>query len=271
MTDMHESVSVAPQNVATGWVQIRRLYRVCRIVVHLLWGFLLALLLGAFWSPYRPVVLAAKQRWCQRFLRILAVELTVTGTRVETPVFLVSNHVSWLDIPLIASQRHLYFLSKAEVGNWPLIGMLARAVGTLFIKRGSGESGRKAREIADRLALGHTVLVFPEGTTTDGTGLRRFFPQLFDAPLMADVPVQPLVVRYLDDNGAPDATMAFIGDDEFHHHLWAMLLRHRIRVRLHFCEPLSAQGTDRKGLCQAAHGTVAEQLTVDSGQLTARD
>ena len=106
--------------------------------------------------------------------------------------------------------------------------------------------------------------MFPEGTTTDGTGLRRFFPQLFDAPLMADVPVQPLAVRYLDDSGAPDAAMAFIGDDEFHHHLWAMLLRNRIRVRLHFCEPVSAQGTDRKELCEAAHGMVAEQLTVNS-------
>jgi 1-acyl-sn-glycerol-3-phosphate acyltransferase len=137
-------------------------------------------------------------------------------------------------------------------------------MGTLFIKRGSGESGRKALEIADRLKRGHTVLVFPEGTTTDGTSLRRFFPQLFDAPLMADVPVQPLAVRYLDDSGAPDAAMAFIGDDEFHHHLWAMLLRNRIRVRLHFCDPVSAQGTDRKGLCEGAWGKVAEQLTVDS-------
>ncbi|KZX81426.1 acyl-phosphate glycerol 3-phosphate acyltransferase, partial [Alcanivorax sp. HI0013] len=188
---MNDSVSVSPYEGSGLWPQLRRMFRVARIVLYLLWGFVLAFLLGAFWSPYRPVVLAAKQRWCRRFLGILGVELTVTGSPVDAPVFLVSNHVSWLDIPLIASQRHLYFLSKAEVGDWPLIGTLARAMGTLFIKRGSGESGRKALEIAERLKLGHTVLVFPEGTTTDGTGLRRFFPQLFDAPLMADVPVQP--------------------------------------------------------------------------------
>ena len=144
---------------------------------------------------------------------------------------------------MIASQRHLYFLSKAEVGDWPLIGTLARAMGTLFIKRGSGESVRKAQEIASRLQQGHTVLVFPEGTTTDGSSLRRFFPQLFDAPLLAGVPVQPLAVRYLDNMGAPDRGLAFIGDDEFHHHLWAMLLRQKIRVRMHFCTPLDGEGT----------------------------
>ena len=266
---MNDSVSVSPYPQSGLWPQLRRLWRVARIVLYLLWGFVLAFLLGAFWSPYRPVVLAAKQRWCKRFLNILGVQLTVTGTPLDQPVFLVSNHVSWLDIPLIASQRHLYFLSKAEVGDWPLIGMLARAVGTLFIKRGSGESARKSQEIAERLKQGHTVLVFPEGTTTDGTGLRRFFPQLFDAPLIAQVPLQPLAIRYLDDDGAPDTAMAFIGDDEFHHHLWAMLLRNRIRVRLHFCEPVTASGMDRKGVCEVARRKVAEQLTVDSGQLTA--
>ena len=265
MSEMNDSVSVSPDMQSGLWPQLRRVLRVARIVLYLLWGFVLAFLLGAFWSPYRPVVLAAKQRWCRHFLRILGVELTVTGNAVDAPVFLVSNHVSWLDIPLIASQRHLYFLSKAEVGDWPLIGTLARAMGTLFIKRGSGESSRKAREIGDRLKQGHTVLVFPEGTTTDGTGLRRFFPQLFDAPLMANVPVQPLAVRYLDDRGAPDAAMAFIGDDEFHHHLWAMLLRNRIRVRLHFCEPVSAQGTDRKALCEGAWEGIRKQLIIENG------
>jgi len=93
---------------------------------------------------------------------------------------------------------------------------------------------------------------------------------LFDAPLLAGVPVQPLAVRYLDSHGAPDQGMAFIGDDEFHHHLWAMLLRSTIRIRLHFCTPLDGEGMDRKALSAHAHGRVAEQLTVDSGQLTAR-
>lgn len=259
MSQINGSVGTHPDVDSGSWPQLRRLWRVLRIVMHLLWGFILAFLLGAFWSPQQPRVLAAKQRWCQRFLRILGAELTVTGTPQSGSVFLVSNHVSWLDIPVIASQRHLYFLSKAEVGEWPLIGQLARAVGTLFIKRGSGESVSKAKEIASRLQQGHTVLVFPEGTTTDGTRLRRFFPQLFDAPLLSKTPIQPLAIRYLDNMGAPDQTLAFIGDDEFHHHLWAMLLRRELRIRLHFCEPLVAAG-DRKDLCEQARERIAQQL-----------
>ena len=243
------------------WPQARRLMRAGRILVHLARGFLLALLLGAFWAPQQPRVLVAKQRWCQRFLDILGAELTVTGSPHRGRVFLVSNHVSWLDIPVIASQRHLYFLSKAEVGDWPVIGQLARAVGTLFIKRGSGESGHKAKEIASRLKQGHAVLVFPEGTTTDGAHLRRFFPQLFDAPLLAGGRVQPLAIRYLDSMGAPDPAMAFVGDDEFHHHLWAMLLRREIRIRLHFCAVLEPNG-DRQKLCNTARKSIGEQLKV---------
>lgn len=253
-----DSLAAQEQQQGGVWPQTRRLIRVGLIVLHLGWGFFLALILGAFWAPQQPRVLVAKQRWCQRFLRILGAELTVTGTPLGGSVFLVSNHVSWLDIPVIASQRHLYFLSKAEVGDWPLIGQLARAVGTLFIKRGNGESGSKAGEIAARLQQGHTVLVFPEGTTTDGSSLRRFFPQLFDAPLLAATPVQPLAIRYLDSMGAPDTAMAFIGDDEFHHHLWAMLLRRELRIRLHFCEPLEAEG-DRKELCEQARERIAQQ------------
>ncbi|EKF73804.1 1-acyl-sn-glycerol-3-phosphate acyltransferase [Alcanivorax hongdengensis A-11-3] len=259
---MSSPVSPTSSLPAAGpWAQLRRLWRVLRVVVHLAWGFLLALLLGAFWSPYRPVVLAAKQRWCQGFLRIIGVQLTVQGQPCAAPALLVSNHVSWLDIPVIASCRHLYFLSKAEVGDWPLIGMLARAVGTLFIKRGSGESGRKAEEIAARLRQGHTVLVFPEGTTTDGSGPRRFFAQLFAAAPLAAVPVQPLAIRYLDDSGQPDRGLAFIGDDEFHTHLWQMLLRERIAVRLIFTPPLPLAVQDTRALGEQARRQVLAALS----------
>lgn len=240
------------------WViEWRRLWRLLRVGLHILSGVLQALWLGAGRDPHRPELLVAKQRWCRRLLAILNVDVQVHGPLLGGPVMLVGNHVSWLDIPVIASVRPCYFLSKAEVAGWPVIGWLARSVGTLFIRRGAGESRNKAAEIEARLALGHSILVFPEGTTTDGVGVRRFFPQLFVAAGAA-APVQPVAIRYRDRHGAVDTGLAFIGDDEFHHHLWRVLGRRRIRVRLSFAGPLA--GEDPKALAQRARGEIITAL-----------
>ncbi|MCC1495419.1 1-acyl-sn-glycerol-3-phosphate acyltransferase [Alcanivorax sp. 1008] len=249
---------VAPQAFAI-WPELRRLWRLLRIVLHIFYGLLLATVIGAFWRPYRPLVQRATSHWLRCLLDILAVRMEVNGVPQQGTAFLVSNHVSWLDIPLIGVQRSVHFLSKAEVRDWPLIGLLARAVGTLFIRRGSGESQSKSVEIAQHLKLGRTILVFPEGTTTDGRSVKRFFSQLFAAPTLADVPIQPLALRYLDSNGQLDPALAFVGDDEFHLHLWQMLRRDQVVVRLSWGEPMAANG-DRDQLARQAHGAVLAML-----------
>jgi lyso-ornithine lipid O-acyltransferase len=241
------------------WPELRRLWRLLRVVLHIFYGLLLATVIGAFWHPYRPLVRRATRHWLSSLLAILAVRVDVRGEPVDGTAFVVSNHVSWLDIPLIGVQRPVHFLSKAEVRDWPLIGLLAQAVGTLFIRRGSGESLRKSEEIAEHLKLGRTVLVFPEGTTTEGSSVKRFFPQLFSAPALAGVPVQPLALRYLDSCGQHDASLAFIGDDEFHLHLWQMLRRDDVRVSLCWGAPFLAD-EDRDQLARRAHASVAAML-----------
>lgn len=233
------------------WPDIRRCWRLLRVVVHIFYGLLLALVIGAFWRPYRPLVQRATRHWIRALMPILGVELEVRGAPVVGTAFVVSNHVSWLDIPLLGGQHRVHFLSKAEVRDWPLIGLLAQAIGTLFIRRGAGESQRKGQEISDHLLSGRTVLVFPEGTTTEGHNVRRFFPQLFAAPVLAGVPVQPVAIRYLDDLGNVDASLAFIGDDTFERHLWQLLRRDRIRAQVIWGNPL-APCSDREALCQAA-------------------
>lgn len=252
--------AITAQSAFSARVELRRLWRLLRVLTHILYGLLLALLIGAFWQPYRPLVQKATRHWLHWLLDILAVRMEVYGQPLPGTVFLVSNHVSWLDIPLIGVQRPVHFLSKAEVRDWPLIGLLAQAVGTLFIRRGSGESQRKSAEIADHLRAGRTVLVFPEGTTTDGRTVRRFFPQLFAAPLLASVPVQPLALRYLDEQGQADGDLAFIDDDEFHLHLWQLLRRDRIRVRLCWGATLPADA-DREQLARLAQCSVSSLLS----------
>jgi lyso-ornithine lipid O-acyltransferase len=247
-------------------LSLRRSWRAFGVLLHIIYGLLLALVIGAFWRPYRPLVARATRHWLRRLLVLLAVRLEVQGRPLQGTVFLVSNHVSWLDIPLIGVQRPVHFLSKAEVRDWPLIGLLARAVGTLFIRRGSGESTRKSEEIALHLRLGRTVLIFPEGTTTEGHSVKRFFPQLFAAPGLAGVPVQPLALRYLDAQGQLDEAMAFVGDDQFHHHLWQMLGRDEVRVQVSWGEPLFAH-SDRDQLAREAQLAVAGLL--DGSRLVA--
>jgi lyso-ornithine lipid O-acyltransferase len=243
----------------SAWVELRRLWRAGRVVLHIFYGLLLAVCSGALWKPYRPLVTAIKRHWLVILLDIMAVRVEVRGDAPAGTTFVVSNHISWLDIPVIGLQHPVYFLSKAEVRDWPLIGLLARAVGTLFIRRGSGASSRKGQEIADHLRQGRDVLVFPEGTTTAGLEVKRFFPQLFVAPIVAGVAVQPLALKYLNKQGNTDPQLAFLGEDTFQGHLWQLLKRDQVRVQLRW-GPLLEGETERDVLARRAHGAVSDLL-----------
>lgn len=238
--------------------QLRRLWRLGRVVTHIGMGFVLALWLGAWRDPHRARVRDAASGWLAQLLSILAVQVTVEGQPHRGPGLWVSNHVSWLDIPVLGSVVPVHFLSKAEVRDWPLIGALAAAAGTLFIRRGSGDSRQRVGEIAGHLGAGRPVLIFPEGTTTEGVSVGRFHPRLFEAASLAGVPVQPVSLRYGQD--APDTRLAFIGDDAFHSHLWQLLLRDHIEVRLTFLAPIDPAGLERDTLAGLARERVAGML-----------
>ena len=214
-----------------------RIIKTLFIVFHLLLGLALLVFTGALWNPLSPRVKATKRWWLGRILRLMSVETEVYG---QTPraskdkgLIFVSNHVSWLDIPLIGSLREINFLSKAEVRNWPLIGKLADSTGTLFIQRGSGDANRVKTDIADRINAGHSVLFFPEGTTTDGSSVKRFHHRLFRVNEYADTLFCPVVINY-EINGEPINPVAFIDDDEFAEHLWHLLRFSHIRARVEF-------------------------------------
>jgi 1-acyl-sn-glycerol-3-phosphate acyltransferase len=214
-----------------------RFIKALLIVFHILLGLLLIVVTGALWQPLAPRVKATKRWWLGRILRLMSIETTVFG---EPPsqqngkgLVFVSNHVSWLDIPLIGSLREINFLSKAEVRKWPLIGKLADSTGTLFIQRGSGDTHRVTQDIAERVKQGHSVLFFPEGTTTDGSSVKRFHHKLFRASELTDIAFCPVVIHY-DVEGEPFNPVAFIDDDEFAEHLWHLLRYHHIRARVEF-------------------------------------
>lgn len=216
---------------------IRQSYAATRIFLHILAGIVLLVLTGSLWNNKTQVVKATKQWWLRRIIHLLGIEIQTHGTPPRPTngrgILFVSNHVSWVDIPLIGGLSQLNFLSKAEVRNWPLIGKLAEGTGTLFIQRGSGDAERMTNSIAEYLNEGRSVLFFPEGTTSNGRNVRKFHGKLFKTALHTDVSLCPIAIHYHVAN-TDHNPVAFIGDDEFTTHLWSMLKHRNIIATVEF-------------------------------------
>jgi 1-acyl-sn-glycerol-3-phosphate acyltransferase len=219
---------------------LRLMWRLARIAGHFLVGCIIALFCGMFFTQpkawHRPIV----SWWLQGLASRLNLQVSVHGAPTADVSLWVSNHVSWMDIPLLGGIAPVDFLSKAEVAKWPLIGHLAQAVGTLFIQRGSGDSGRVQETMKSTLSADRSVLFFPEGTTTDGHRVQRFFPKLFSVACETNCPVQPVIICYRQGE-ALHPLAPFIGNDDLVPHLLTVLAGERIRVDVQFL-PLQAVG-----------------------------
>ena len=166
--------------------------------------------------------------------RILGVRVRASGVAHAGAALFVANHISWLDIFCIAAVCPTHFLAKQDVAAWPLFGWLCRRAGTAFIRRGGDNGAAEAMEqLAWRLRQGQRVLVFPEGTSTAGETVRRFYPRLFQAALLARCPVQAIALRYPHPEGINPA-VPFVGDDELLPHLWRLLGEPAMVAELHF-------------------------------------
>ena len=216
---------------------ILRVVTLVRLIIHIFLGIVLLFFSGAFWNSKSQWVKRCKQWWLRCIIQLLKVHVEVQGS-IPAPqdgrgILYVSNHVSWVDIPLLGGLLQFNFLSKAEVQNWPLIGKLAESVGTLFIKRGAGEAANVSRQIASYLDEGRSVLFFPEGTTSDGTQVRRFHTRLFRACEWTDVTLCPLVIHYRIV-GKEINPVPYIDDDEIGTHLWNLLRYRNIQATVRF-------------------------------------
>ncbi|MEO8530339.1 MAG: lysophospholipid acyltransferase family protein [Deltaproteobacteria bacterium] len=160
-------------------------------------------------------------------LRIIGLPLVVEGTPMTAHGGLVANHSSWLDIFVLSAVDRFYFVSKSEVAGWPVIGWLARATGTVFIRRDRKDTTRQQELFNQRLAQGHRLLFFPEGTSTDGKRVLPFKSTLFE-PFFAKghaagLMIQPITVVYAPPQGAPLRFYGWWGDMDFASHLVKVL------------------------------------------------
>ncbi len=233
-----------------------------------LWKILRGLwhmLMGLWTIHVRFPGLGAEQRemrvqaWALQLLALWGIHLKVIGQPVRSgPALLVSNHISWLDILVIHAARYCRFVSKSDIRAWPVVGALATGAGTLYIERTSRRDAlRMVHDMADAMKEGDVVAVFPEGTTSDGLQLLPFHANLIQSAIAAQVPVQPMSLKFVDArSGQMTLAPCYIGDDTLVGSVWRTLTAPPVTAVVHFGEPQVAGGRDRRQWASDLRDTV---------------
>ncbi|WP_213297293.1 lysophospholipid acyltransferase family protein [Paraburkholderia sacchari] len=234
--------------------------RKARLLGHLLRG---AWTVGVRFPRATPEARHAMNRaWSLRMLELCGMKLVVhnDAARLDAGALVVSNHISWIDIYVINAWRPTPFVSKAEIRHWPLIGWFAQNLDTVFIERERrSDAHRIMHELAARLRRGELMCVFPEGTTTDGLAIKPFHANMFQAPVSAGKPVQPICILYEDAQGRQSAAPAYIDDVSLKQSLDALLKAGPITAHVYVCEAIEPGG-DRRKLAARAQESVGAAL-----------
>jgi 1-acyl-sn-glycerol-3-phosphate acyltransferase len=269
MSDWLTARMALPPLGGAGWFRV--VWRGGFLAVVTYGGLALLLALRLVERPMsgavRPVTPWITVGVCRVAVRLLGLRVRVRGIPAHVRGALVANHAGWLDIFTLNAVQPIYFVSKSEVASWAGIGVLARAVGTVFIARKASEAAEQARMLAGRLAAGHRLLFFPEGTSSDARRVLPFKPALF-AAFFADalreiIEVQPVTVIYRAPFGMDARFYGWWGDMEFAPHLLAVLAHPGGSVEVVFHDPVRvADFADRKALAAYCHGVIAAGFEV---------
>nr|WP_205758614.1 lysophospholipid acyltransferase family protein [Qingshengfaniella alkalisoli] len=214
----------------------------------------------------RPVTPYITQFVCRSAFVILGMGFATHGRPMTMKGAVVANHTSWLDIFTLNARKRIYYVSKAEVAEWPAIGWLARATGTVFIHRDPRQAASQKEMFVSRLMAGHKLMFFPEGTSTDGRRVLPFKPTLFQAffedRLRDQTHIQPVSVVYRAPEGQPATFYGWWGDTDFLSSLLKVLAaRKQGRVDVYYHDPLRVADFDnRKTLSVAAETAVRSGL-----------
>jgi 1-acyl-sn-glycerol-3-phosphate acyltransferase len=208
---------------------------------------------------------------------VLRIRVRVVGEPVrDRAVLFVSNHVSWADILAIGSITPIAYVSKSEIAKWPMVGTAAKSQRTVFVDRSRRhQTGDAIAEIVKRLASGTSVVLFAEGTSSDGNRVLPFRSALVGAVKEASaraesgILIQPMSICYTGLNGIPMGrqhrpTVAWYGDLEFMPHIKAFIARGAVDAVVSYGEPVAADGTaDRKAMTRSLEGAV-RKITSDT-------
>ncbi len=197
------------------------------------------------------------QRISRRVLRIFRAEIQTAGT-IPSNGLLICNHLSYLDILVLSSLTPAIFVAKREVKSWPVMGWLAQLGGTIFIDRQRRtDVGEVNSEIQAALNDGALVIVFPEGTSSDGKTILPFKSSLLEPATQQKYPLTIGRIQYTLADGDADAEVCYWGDAVFFPHLLNFLSKRSVRASVRFA-PVQNHSTDRKELAQQLHAAVRE-------------
>ena len=232
-----------------------------RLVVRVAWALPALLVLFAVFLPLRGIDLVAERLagrpvsrlgnaivrlWAAQALPSLGLAYVQRGTPMRGGGAFVANHSSWIDIVALQRAAAPFLVSKAEVREWPGVGLVGRAIGTMFIDRRPAEAKRQEAALLERLSKGDHMALFPEGTSTDGSRVLAFKSTLFGAffapGMRQGVAVQPVTIAYRPRAGLPANFYGWWGEMEFASHARDVLARSTGGVvELTFHPPLAAR------------------------------
>jgi len=262
---------------ALGWPRVA--VRGLALILVTFGGLAVLILLRLVERPayglHRPWTPWITQGVCRSAFVILGMRHTTQGRQMTHPGAVVANHSSWLDIFALNARKRVYFVSKSEVAEWPGIGWLAKATGTVFIRRNPRDAKAQQDVFESRLIAGHKLLFFPEGTSTDGMRILPFKSSLFQAfyaPALKDkLWVQPVTVLYRAPDGQDPRFYGWWGERGFAAHLVKVLAAPRPGgVEVIYHPPLRvAEAGGRKALAKASEEAVRAALPEDRRMIAA--
>ena len=223
-------------------------------------GFYLVFRHRLYKDPNNPCNTRYVQHFCRELCKVFNLEIQIHGVIPREPALWVSNHVSWLDIAVLGSGARVFFLAKAEIEKWPILGKLAKGGGTLFIKRGSGDSIKIKEQITNFLKRDIPVLFFPEATTSDGSKIKKIYGRILGAAIDANRPVQICLICYVNQDGQLDTIAPFVGDLSFADHVKKVLEMPKVTAHLMALPAISVQGHTIESLTEEVQAQMIEGL-----------
>jgi len=250
---------------------IRAIYRSVFFSAHLLVALLVCIVMPAIYNRRwfqddngKKII----QWWHKRATNILGLNITQQGTNSNITCLMVANHISFLDIMVIASLSPVTFLAKSTLRYWPMVGFITRHVGTIFIRRKNMRAAYTViSSLTKALSKEQSIAIFPEGTTTIGETVNKFHTSLFQSALNARKPIQPVALGY-QKNGKLDKMVTYINNDIFIFSLLKIMAQPKTNVKITFCDLIHSENMSRANLALISHKLINKAIAASQKKNT---